>query len=220
MIKACVFDIDGTLLNTLKSLSLAQSANMALYGYGEIDEEHTKMFVGDGYKKFIERSLQYVGDMDLEHYEEACKTYPAIFNKHCLDQVRPYEGMVEALKELKKMGIRLGVVSNKPQYGADKNIETFFERGLFQKVYGERPEVPRKPDPTMILEMLKELEVKPEECMYFGDTNTDMLTGQAAKVITIGVTWGFRDREELESFQPDNIIDHPSQIIDLIKKKN
>ena len=180
MIKLCVFDIDGTLLNSIKSLSYAMTENMKIYGYKEIDIEHTKLFVGDGYEKFVERSLIYCGDTKLEHYNEACKSYRKIFDANCLKDVVPYEGMVETLGNLKKLGIR-------------------------------------KPDPTLLNLMLKELNIKKDECMYFGDTNTDMQTGKSAGVVTVGVTWGFRDRTELESFNPNHIIDKPTEILDLLK---
>lgn len=217
MIKLCVFDIDGTLLNSIKSLSYAMTENMKIYGYKEIDIEHTKLFVGDGYEKFVERSLIYCGDTKLEHYNEACKSYRKIFDANCLKDVVPYEGMVETLGNLKKLGIMLEVLSNKPQPGAEENIANFFEKDLFYRVYGERTGIPRKPDPTLLNLMLKELNIKKDECMYFGDTNTDMQTGKSAGVVTVGVTWGFRDRTELESFNPNHIIDKPTEIIDLLK---
>ena len=181
-------------------------------GYRAIDEEHTKIFVGEGYQKFIQNALIYSGDTECTHQEEAEKFYLETFEKTCLDGVKPYDGVVEALKKLKEKGILLGVLSNKSQDRAEDNIYSQFGKDLFDLVYGEREGIPKKPDPTALLAMLKELNICPEECMYFGDTSTDMQTGRAAKVHTVGVLWGFRDRKELESFSPEKLLSHPSEI--------
>ena len=212
MIRACIFDLDGTLLDTLHALKETISLTMEHLGYRAIDEEHTKIFVGEGYQKFIQNALIYSGDTECTHQEEAEKFYLETFEKTCLDGVKPYDGVVEALKKLKEKGILLGVLSNKSQDRAEDNIYSQFGKALFDLVYGEREGIPKKPDPTALLAMLKELNVCPEECMYFGDTSTDMQTGRAAKVHTVGVLWGFRDRNELESFSPEKLLSHPSEI--------
>ena len=195
MIRACIFDLE-TISLTMEHL-----------GYRAIDEEHTKIFVGEGYQKFIQNALIYSGDTECTHQEEAEKFYLETFEKTCLDGVKPYDGVVEALKKLKEKGILLGVLSNKSQDRAEDNIYSQFGKDLFDLVYGEREGIP-----TALLAMLKELNVCPEECMYFGDTSTDMQTGRAAKVHTVGVLWGFRDRKELESFSPEKLLSHPSEI--------
>lgn len=215
MIKACIFDIDGTLLNTLENLCNCISEAMEYFGYERLTTDVTKVFVGDGYQKFVERSLLHCGDTKLEHYEEACKMYQGIFREKCLQGIFPYDGIREALETLKEHGILLGVLSNKQQHGADANMNKVFGEHYFTKVLGEQQGIPRKPDPFMLLAMMKELGLKKDEVMYFGDTNTDMETGKAAGVITVGVTWGFRDEQELASFSPEYIIHSPGEIVGL-----
>lgn len=213
MIKCCIFDLDGTLLNTLEALTYVTNLTMAEFGYGPIDGEHIRKFVGNGYKKQVERSLLYCGDEKLEHYEEGILSYMKHFEKNSTYHVRPYKGILELLEELKKRKIKLAVLSNKPHAQTVENIESVFGKGYFDYVAGEREGIPRKPDPTGVKLILDEWGVKPEETMYFGDTNTDMETGLGAGAQTVGVTWGFRDRQELEAFHPQYIVDNPNEVL-------
>ncbi len=219
MIKACIFDIDGTLLDTLENLSDCMSEAMEHFGYPGISMEDTRYFVGDGYKKFVERALLHSGDSELSHFDEACKVYRGIFREKCLNNIKAYDGIIAALDELKKNGVKLGVVSNKPQSGAVENMNKVFGENYFCAVMGEQEGIPRKPDPAMLLKMMDDFGVKKEEVMYFGDTNTDMQTGKSAGVITVGVTWGFRELEELMSFSPEHIVHHPGEIVGLVLKR-
>ena len=120
------------------------------------------------------------------------------------------------LSELKKRNIKIAVLSNKPHARTLDNVNAIFGENYFDKVYGERENAKIKPDPEGALLIAKELGVSPEECIYFGDTNTDMKTGISAKMDTIGVAWGFRTIEELESYNPMNIIKNPKEILDII----
>lgn len=216
MIRSCIFDLDGTLLDTVKALTYTTNLVLARFGYGPVDEGHMKQFVGDGYKMQMERALRYAGDEKLEHYEESLSVYMDLFAENCLYEVKPYEGIRELLKGLKERRILIGVLSNKPHARTVENIETIFGKGYFDVVKGEQPGVPKKPDPAGVRQILKQFEVKPEECLYFGDTNTDMKTGLGAGLITVGVTWGFRPKEELEAFHPQFIVDHPLEVFERI----
>ena len=219
MIRCCIFDLDGTLLNTLKALTLTVNLTLEHFGYEPVDEDHVRQFVGDGYKLLMERVLRYRGDEQLEHYEESLKVYLELFAVHSMDGVHPYDGICELLEELKKRGIKTAVLSNKPHPRTVENIETVFGPGYFDYVAGEQPGIPRKPDPAGVKLILERFGVKPEECLYFGDTNTDMQTGLGAGLQTVGVTWGFRDRAELESFHPQYIISHPDEVFGQILEK-
>lgn len=216
MIRCCIFDLDGTLLNTLKALTYTTSLVLKHFGYGPVDEEHMKQFVGDGYKMQLKRALRFAGDEALKHHEESLPLYTELFAKHCMYQVKPYEGICGLLDGLKERGIMLAVLSNKPHARTVENIEGIFGKGFFDFIAGETPGVPKKPDPAGVIRILEALEVKPDECLYFGDTNTDMRTGLGAGLVTVGVTWGFRGREELEGFHPQFIIDHPQEVFDRI----
>lgn len=218
MIRCCIFDLDGTLLDTLKALTYTTNLVLEHFGLGPVDEEHMKHFVGDGYRMQLERALRYCGDEKLEHLEESFPIYTDLFAKHCLHQVKAYEGILELLEELKARGIRIAVLSNKPHARTVENIEAVFGKGYFDDIAGEQPGIPKKPDPAGVQRILENFGVKPEECLYFGDANTDMKTGLGAGLITVGVTWGFRGREELEAFCPQFVIDHPREVIEKILK--
>ena len=157
MIRCCIFDLDGTLLNTLKALTLTVNLTLEHFGYEPVDEDHVRQFVGDGYKLLMERVLRYRGDEQLEHYEESLKVYLELFAVHSMDGVHPYDGICELLEELKKRGIKTAVLSNKPHPRTVENIETVFGPGYFDYVAGEQPGIPRKPDPAgvkLILDMV------------------------------------------------------------------
>ncbi|MEE1312281.1 MAG: HAD family hydrolase [Lachnospiraceae bacterium] len=217
MYRCCIFDLDGTLLNTLNALSYCSNAALRKYGLGEIPTEEFKWMVGDGYRNQMRRALIYLGDKELVHWEEACKDYMEIFREHSMYGVQPYDGILETIRQLKEMEIKLAVLSNKPNGQAINNIEEIFGKEYFDFIAGQIDGVPKKPDPSGALRIAKQFGVRPEECLYIGDTNTDMKTGIGAGMKTIGVTWGFREREELEAFSPVTIIDHPQQIVDLIQ---
>ncbi len=216
MIRCCIFDLDGTLLNTLDALTYTTNRVMEQFGLGPVDEAHIRQFVGDGYQLLMERALRFCGDEALTHYEESLQVYTELFARYSMYQVRPYDGIPELLEGLKARGIRIAVLSNKPHPRTVENIETVFGAGYFDVVAGEQPGIPRKPDPAGVVRILDQLGVRPEECLYFGDTNTDMRTGLGAGLITVGVAWGFRDREELEAFHPPYLISHPQEVFQRI----
>ena len=218
MIRCCIFDLDGTLLNTLDALTYTTNLTLKEFGYGPVDPEHIKQFVGDGYRMQVKRALQYSGDRELLHYEEALSAYMRLFAEHCLYHVRPYEGIPELLEALKAQGIRIAVLSNKPHARTVENIEAVFGKDYFDIVAGQKDDVPKKPDPSGALKAAKICGADPSECLYFGDTNTDMKTGKNAKMTTVGVLWGCRGREELAAFQPEFLLEKPLDILTEIEK--
>ena len=190
---------------------------MKYFGFKDIDKEHTKYFVGEGAQKFVDRSLIYNGDTYLEFSKEAYEVYNDFFSKYCLVDVKPYEGITELLDELKKLNIKTVVLSNKSQEGVEKNINNIIGENVFDLLYGEREGIPKKPDPTSLNMIIKELGLSKDEILYVGDTATDMLTALAAEVKSVGVLWGFRDENELRENKADFIINTPGEIIDIIK---
>ncbi len=218
MYRCCIFDLDGTLLDTLNSLTYSVNQTLKHFDFPEVDQDHIRQFVGDGYKVLVERALKYSGDTELTHYEDGLAAYREEFGKYSMYQVKPYDGITELLGGLKERGMKLAVLSNKPHAKTVENIETVFGKGYFDYIAGERPEIPKKPDSAGIRLIEEALAVKPEECLYFGDTDTDMKTGTGAGLTTVGVTWGFRGREELESYNPQYVIDHPREVFETIVK--
>jgi len=148
--------------------------------------------------------------------------YNEVFKDCCLYKVEAYEGIPQLLDFLKEHGILATVLSNKPHQRALENVAHVFGDHTFDKVYGEREAlgIRKKPAPDGVVALIEELGLEKEDCLYLGDTNTDMETGQAAQVDTVGVTWGFRPREELEAFKPKLVAESPFQVIDFIKAVN
>ena len=217
--KACIFDLDGTLCDSVESI--AWSANRALRDFGmrEAATEQYKIFVGDGVDVLIQRLLRFGGDEACENFERVRERYMEYFKEGCLHNVKPYPGIVEALKELKKQGAKLAVLSNKPDANTKNVIRTVFpEEGLLDWVQGQSGAFPRKPDPAGALYIAEQFGVKPEECMYLGDTSTDMKTGTAAGMYTVGVLWGFREERELRENGSDAIAGQADEIAEIYRK--
>lgn len=216
MVRCCIFDLDGTLINTVDALKRTTNLVLDQFGCSHVDDADIKRIVGDGFRNQMKRALTIAGDPELKHYEAAVAVYPNVFAENCLYNIRAYDGICELLEGLKARGIRVAVLTNKPHDRAVENLDIVFGKGYFDYVLGEKLGIPKKPDPEGVRCILSALEVKEDECLYFGDTNTDMRTGLGAGLATVGVTWGFRGREELESFQPQYIIDHPLQVFEMI----
>lgn len=214
--KACIFDLDGTLTDSVKSLAYSVNLTLKDLGYAPQPEERFKQFAGDGRSVLLERALQAAGDRELVHHEEAVKIYDKYFSKNSMYQVKPYEGIVEMLAELKERDIKLAVLSNKADKEAVKVVETVFGKGTFQVIRGQREGIPRKPSPRGAILIAEELNVSCNECLYIGDTNTDMKTGNGAGMHTVGVTWGFRERKELEENQAEYIVEYPKELLALL----
>lgn len=213
MYKACILDIDGTLLDSVESIAYVANKVLETYGLPPQPVEAFNYYAGDGADELMKRTLRAAGDVELVHYEEGRALYREIFAKDPLYKVTAFDGMVETLAELKNRGVRLAVLSNKPNPAAVKAVEAIYGADCFDLILGQQEGIPRKPSPEGAWMITKQFDLKPEECMYVGDTNTDMQTGKAAGMMTIGVTWGFRDRAELEENHADVIIDHPTELL-------
>ena len=214
--KCCIFDLDGTLVNSIHALTYCTNEALARCGVQQkLNEEQMMTIVGDGYKTQMRRSLIACGDTELTHYEEILPIYMEVFAKNCLYEMHAYDGIPELLEELKEIGMKIAVVSNKPHLQAIDTTEFVFGNGYFDLIIGEKEGIPKKPDPAMAWNAAKEFGAEPNECVYFGDTNTDMQTGKAAGMTTVGVLWGFRSKEELEQQNPDFLIEKPGEILPL-----
>ena len=148
-----------------------------------------------------------------ENFEKVHTMYNKTYDEDYLYLCKPYEGITELIEELKKQQCIVAVLSNKPHSTTVKIIEALFGKGTFTKIYGQREGIPLKPDAQALCSILDELELSKEECVYIGDTKTDMLTGKNANVFTVGGLWGFRDRDELEQYQADVIISSPEELL-------
>jgi len=213
MKKAVIFDLDGTLIDSLMSIKYCTDLAVEPWGYGPFSEEQYKYFAGDGAANLIKRCLTAGGDTQLVHFGEAFARYREIFSIHCMYRVKPYDGIPELLVGLKEKGLKITVLSNKPHAQAIDVVETLFGKGYFDVIQGQKPEVPIKPSPEGVYQILEQLSLKIEDILYLGDTGTDMQTGKRAGAFTVGVLWGFRKREELEEKGADAIIAYPFEAL-------
>lgn len=216
MKKAVIFDLDGTLSDTIHSIKYCGDRAVAPFGIGPFTEKQYCYFVGDGAANLIKRALIAGGDTQLTHYEEAFALYKEIFREHCMYKVAPYEGIREMLAALKGKGLQLAVLSNKPHAETINVVETLFGKGYFDMIQGQQEGLAIKPSPEGVHRILERLSLNVEDILYLGDTSTDMKTGKSAGVYTIGVLWGFREREELEEHHADAVISDPLELLELL----
>ncbi len=218
MIKAVLFDLDGTIANSLKDLANAVNFALSHENFPLHEVEEFKMFVGDGMPKMIERALPEE-HRDAETVERMLNYCLEHYSVHYADYTSSYEGVPELISELKKMGLIIAVVTNKMQEMADIVVSKLYG-DTFEKVFGKREGVPAKPDPTMALLAMEELGVKPCECVFIGDSGMDVLTGVRSGALPVGELWGFRGEEELKENGAKYIISKPCELIDIIKEQN
>lgn len=211
--KAIIFDLDGTLTDTLCDLML--STNYALHemGWPERTLDEVRRFVGNGVRRLMEQAVP--ADTEEEEFEECFSIFREHYVRHCQDHTGLYEGIAELLAELKARGYRMAIVSNKLQPGVDELYRTFF-RDTIQVAIGERPDVRRKPFPDMINLALNELGVSAQDSIYVGDSEVDMATARNAGLPCISVLWGFRDKDYLREIGAFRMVQTPAEILDLV----
>ena len=216
MIKAVLFDMDGTILDTLEDIK--QSVNFALsfFGYPLKDDKDIKYAVGSGAFELIEKVVPK--HLDQTKINEVFSKYQSHYDKHANDHTRPYPGIMDLLHKLKEKEYKLGVVSNKFEYLVKELNHTIFQ-GLFDSAIGATEKIPIKPHPDMVYKAMDELNVKKDEVIYLGDTKIDMLTAKHAKMKSVGVLWGFRDEKELRTYGAQYIIKHPMELISMIEEE-
>ncbi len=216
MKKAVIFDLDGTLSDSINSIKYCADKALAKVAYGPFAVEQYKYFVGDGAANLIKRALNAGGDNELKHFEEVFAEYKEIFRENCMYEVKPYEGIRELLAALKEKGLKIAVLSNKPHVETIHVIETLFGKAYFDCIQGQKDNVAIKPSPEGVFQILEQLKVDAQEILYLGDTATDMKTGKGAGAFTVGALWGFRERQELEENGADAIIAHPLELLEYI----
>ena len=214
--KACIFDLDGTLTNTLESMTYSVNLTLEEMGLSKITKDQCRLFVGNGARVLMEKSLKAAGDTDASRIEEGMEIYGRIFDQNCTYHVTPYEGIPEMLKALKDKGIHLAVLSNKPDRQTVKVVKAIFGEELFDYAQGQKEGIRRKPEPDGVWYLMEQMHVSKEECLYIGDSEVDAATGRNAGLKTIGVLWGFRDRKTLETAGADDLIDSPDDLLQFV----
>lgn len=215
MIRACIFDLDGTLMNTIGTITHYLNAALEAHGFAPFGEDRVKYFVGNGVRLLVERALAAHGALTEENFRAVFGTYNRLYDAAPNEGSAPYDGILAMLNGLVARGVRVGVLSNKPDFATRAVVSSFFGE-LVTVAHGGREGVPLKPAPDGVWEILREIAVSPKECLYIGDTGVDMETGRAAGIPTVGVLWGFRQREELEAAEAVHIIAHPRELLSLV----
>lgn len=214
MIKSIIFDLDGTLLNTIEDLANACNYALTTLGYKTHEVEKYKTFVGNGRYKLVERMLPE-DRRDMENIEKALKLFDTYYEKHMIDMTKPYDGIMEMLDSLINIGINIAVVSNKPHEFTTEVVKNYFG-DRFKVVYGHKKNTKEKPDPWTVLEVIEEFNVNKDECLYIGDSEIDINTAKNAGVKSVGVEWGFRGKGELEAAGANYIVNKPEQILEIL----
>jgi phosphoglycolate phosphatase len=202
---AVLFDLDGTLVDSLADIAASMNHVLGQLGHPTHSEEAIRHFVGEGARHLVSRSMpERSSEAAIDH---ALVAYKERYRSHLVVSTRPYEGIVPLLSALRSQGTRLGVVTNKPHPAAQKMVDQLFASGSFGVVLGEEHNKPRKPDPAPALEAASVLGVAKERCVFVGDTSVDMHTARAANMVAVGVTWGFRGRDELVAAGAHHVVE-------------
>lgn len=209
MCRICIFDLDGTLTDTLDSMTLSVNQTLGEMGLCPVTRGQCRSFVGNGARYLMERALAAAGGDAHLRIGEAMEIYGRVFAQNCMYHVKPYPGIPELLAGLAERGTKLAVLSNKPHGQAVDVVETVFGRQSFAAVQGQCDTFPRKPSPAPVFELVRRLGGELSDCICIGDSEVDIETGAAAGVRTIGVTWGFRTAEELRRAGARETADSP-----------
>jgi len=210
-----IFDLDGTLLDTVADLAASTNYALKHCGFPVHEASDYKFFIGNGINKLFERVLP-IGEKTIDNILLIRQHFLEYYGVHNADLTTPYPGISDMLLRLQEAGINLAVASNKYQKGTEKLIQHFFPEIKFVAVFGQRENIPTKPDPTIVYDILSIAKVEKQLVLYIGDSGVDMHTAQNSGVEAVGVTWGFRPRAEMEEFTPAYIVDNPAEIIQIV----
>ncbi len=214
MTKLCIFDMDGTLVNTIDTIAHFGNTALKHFGLDTFPTDAYKLMVGNGSVNLIKNMLKGLGKEDMD-YRQIHSYYFDIYDKDFMYLTRAYDGVIDMLRALKEKGIKTAILSNKDDVTAKKVANVLFEEGLIDLCLGSRAGVPLKPQPDAVYEIMEHFGALTDECLYIGDTATDIQTAKNAGLYSIGVLWGFRDEAELSSAGADVIISEPMEIANI-----
>ena len=213
--KAVIFDLDGTLLDTLADLADSMNDALRVQGFATHPAESYKQMVGNGVTNLTKRALPSGRQEMLEHTLHLMRENYA---KNALNKTKPYAGVLETIRNLGENGVKLAVLTNKDQGFSVRIVEHYFGKDTFELIWGAMPGRPIKPDPAALYELLAQLSVRPDEAVFVGDSGVDMDVAKAANVASVGVAWGFRGRQELIEHHAGHIINAPKELWKLFEK--
>lgn len=209
--KAAIFDLDGTLLNTILDIAVPVNLILDKYGLPTHNLDSFKYFIGDGINNLVYRALPVeVAESTL--YRKVLSEVWDEYQNHLNKATKPYDGIVDMLHELESAGISLNILSNKADEFMDEVVNKYFSDFKFDLVFGARHGIPLKPNPHSIFEIMAELELDANECVFIGDSDVDMHAAKNADIYAVGVNWGFRGRDELLQNGADIVINAPNEL--------
>ncbi|HBK59119.1 MAG TPA: hypothetical protein DDZ37_07245 [Spirochaetaceae bacterium] len=211
-----VFDLDGTLADTIEDIAVSVNRVLSRFGLPQYDSTTYKHMVGDGFRVLIERCLPPATLRDEALFAQVFEGAMNEYTAHCLEKTQPFPGMLATLEALSKKGIPQAVLSNKPDDMSKLIVQSLFKDISFVAVWGNSPERPRKPDPTAVLKICSMVAARPERSLFVGDSGVDMKTARAAGMVGVGVLYGYRSREELKIAGADFFIASPEDLLSLI----
>jgi len=209
-----IFDLDGTLLNTLEDLADACNWVCKQHGWPTHGLEEYRYFVGNGAAKLVERTVP-MQERTPEKLQQLVEEFTRYYNAHKSDKTRPYDGIASVLAQLKRQGVSMAVLTNKPDGAAGPVVEQYLP-GVFPLVRGGRPGVPLKPDPAPVFDLMRAMGAEPARTLFVGDSNVDIQTAKNSGIAACGVLWGFRTRQELEGEGADFIAHTPEDLLNII----
>lgn len=216
MKKLCIFDLDGTLTDTITAIAHFGNIGLMAVNLAPIEKDKYKYFAGDGRVKLIHRMLDFYSADTEENYNKASAAYDSAYESDPMYKTDAFDGMKETLTALREIGVHIAVCSNKPH-----NVVC----DVVKSVFGDIPDIVKgieegdiiKPDPSNTLKIIEKIGADKKDCLFIGDTNIDIHTGKNAGIDTVGVLWGFRDRAELEDAGADYIISAPRELLNIVK---
>ena len=214
--EAAIFDLDGTLVNSLDDLADSANATLRAHSFPVHEVEVYRYFVGNGSRKLIERILPEEYAADMAFVEQFMSEYKDCYAQNLLQKTKPYDGIMEMLAELRRRGIPMAVCTNKHQSAAETIVEALFPHDTFWEIIGDQEGLPRKPDPQKVLRIMRNFGVTGKQTAYFGDTDVDMDTARNAGTFAVGVLWGFRPKEELIAHGADLLLSHPMELFEKV----
>lgn len=215
MKKLVIFDLDGTLINSIEDLGQAANYALSKNGFPTHSLASYPFFVGNGVRNLIRKALPEENRNDTT-IDSLLKDFKEYYDDHNVDSTKPYDGIMELLKQLQEQGVKLAVASNKYQKATEKIVSQLFPDIKFVSVQGQQDGVNVKPDPSIVFNILGVVLVPKAEVLYVGDSGVDMETARRACVDSVGVTWGFRSEKELNEYHADRIVHRASDIFDIV----
>ncbi len=213
--KAVIFDLDGTLLNSLEDIADSMNTVLESFGLPTHDLNEYNFFVGKGIKVLVEQALPE-SERHPEQIEQCLTVMQRVYGQHCMDKTQPYNGIPELLTALADRGIRKAILSNKPHESTKIVVKALLSEWTFEQVVGVSAETPRKPDIKGVTRIISDLELDPDHNLYVGDTNVDMQTAVNANLMPVGALWGFRSKAELLANGAKALLNHPSELLKLL----